>query len=113
MQPKFIYLMIAVPNIFLTKIGITSNIGRRKKQISDKIFGWAIPVWVVWIPWAFSVEQQLHGFFHKFNSRNKRRGKEWFWTFPVLPLAWIILNFMFLALWFPVWGVIYLIYINL
>jgi len=104
----FIYLFINVPFLWKCKIGISQNVKKRRKAVSTSTPGYVIPVWVVFIPFAEHLERQMHGFFKTFNSpfRHGSGKSEWFLTLPVLPLAWIILNFMFVLYWSPVWGLV-------
>ncbi len=71
--------------------------------------GWVLPVWVVYIPFAEHLEKQLHHFFAKFRSpfTSGSGRSEWFFTLPVLPLAWLLFNFMFVVYWSPVFVFVY------
>lgn len=99
---QWLYIFVNFPLLILVKIGISGNVGKRRKQVSDKVFGVAIPVWAVYIPFAYSTEQAMHGLFSWGNIRLNGFGKEWF-ILPVLPFAWIIINFMFLVYWSWIW----------
>ncbi len=105
---KFIYLFINIPFFWKCKIGISRNVRSRRKIVSKSTPGYVLPIWVVYIPFAEHLEQQMHGFFKMFHSPfQSGSGKsEWFLTVPVLPLAWLLLNFMFVLYWSPVWGLI-------
>ena len=106
---KFIYIFVNVPYIWKCKIGISNNVKSRRKNVSKTTPGVVLPVWAVFIPFAEKLEQQLHRFFHTFKSPfHKGSGRsEWFFTLPVLPIAWLLLNFMFLVYWSPVWLLFY------
>ena len=100
---KFVYLFINVPFIWKCKIGISQNVKIRRKYISKSTPGWVLPIWIVFIPFADGLEKSLHGFFGFFRSpfREGSGRSEWFLTLPVLPLAWLIINFMFVVYWAP------------
>lgn len=105
---RFVYIFINVPYIWKCKIGISGNVRRRRRKVSRSTPGFVIPVWVVYVPFAKKLEGQLHRFFGLFKSpfRKGSGRSEWFLTLPVLPLAWLILNFTFLLYWSPVWGLL-------
>lgn len=106
---KFLYLFINIPYIWKCKIGISRNVARRRKNVNQTTPGLVLPVWVVFIPFAERLEGQLHRFFSCFNSpfRYGSGRSEWFFTLPVLPLAWLLLNFMFVVYWSPLWLFLY------
>lgn len=106
---KFVYLFVNIPFIWKCKIGISKNVRNRRKHVSKSTPGIAIPIWFVFIPFAEGVEKTLHGFFKAFHSPFRRGSgrSEWYLTFPVLPLAWIILNFMMILYWAPLVGLIW------
>lgn len=108
---KFIYLFINIPFVWFVKIGISRNAWQRSRQVSKKVPGLALPIWAVPMPNAEGLERQLHGFFKRFNLKAKGFGREWFFL-PVLPVAWLIINFMFLLYWSPVWGIAIWVYLN-
>jgi len=98
---QWLYIMVNVPLFFLCKIGISGNKNRRAREVSEKVFGWAIPVFAVYIPFAFALEQSMH---RLFGFANVRFGgsREWF-LFPVAPVAAFIMFTVFLLeylLWF-------------
>ena len=101
---KFVYLFINFPFIWKCKIGISKDVRSRRKNISKTTPGVVLPIWMVYIPNADGLEKTMHGFFKAFRSPfRKGSGKsEWFMTFPVLPLAWLIMNFMFVVYWGPI-----------
>lgn len=101
----FIYLMINLPFLWKCKIGISRNVKRRRRNIDETTKGWVLKVWALPMPFAENLEKELHRFFRHFHSPfEKGSGRtEWYITIPVLPLAWLIINFMFLIYWSPVW----------
>lgn len=88
-SPQWIYLMVCFPTVFLWKVGISGKVGRRARQVSDKVFGIAVPVFAVWVPYAWHLEQFMHGIFYMANVRYGK-GREWF-LFPVAPFAFLIM----------------------
>ncbi|MBK8564797.1 MAG: GIY-YIG nuclease family protein [Saprospiraceae bacterium] len=97
---QWLYLYINVPFIFLFKIGISGNYKRRAKQVSQKGFGRTIPVFAVRVPFAFQCEQAMHRFFGLFNIRYGG-SKEWY-LFPVVPLAILVMVFVWALDWMVV-----------
>jgi hypothetical protein len=111
---KFLYLFINIPYLWRCKIGISKDVSKRRKTVNNTTPGWSLPVWVVFVPFAGNIEKQLHHFFQAFNCpfRMGSGRSEWFLTLPVLPLAWVLLNFMFVIYWSPVWLLVYWLYIE-
>lgn len=71
--------MINFPLIFLVKIGITGNLQRRKKNISDSTFGIAVPIIIFYLYNAHGLEQWLHRVLAPLNVRLRGSGgTEWF-----------------------------------
>ena len=101
---KFIYLFINIPFLWKCKIGISQNVKQRRKSVSESTPGYVLPVWVVFVPFADGLEKSMHGFFGSFRSPFRRGSgrSEWFMTIPVLPLAWLIMTFMFVIYWSPI-----------
>ena len=66
--PKFnflgigaVYLFIYFPNVLAVKVGYTGvSIKNRAKSVSDDVFGWAIPIGFVIMPFAWHLEQGFH-----------------------------------------------------
>lgn len=90
--------MVHFPYICFWKIGIT-GVGAitRAKWIDKAMFGFPIPVFVVWIPGAYVLEQSIHGWLKPLNV-NFYQGDghtEWFW-FPCVMFA--------LPLMMGIWG---------
>ena len=106
---KFVYLFINIPFFWKCKIGISKNVRVRRRRVSKSTPGIAVPIWVVFVPFADHLEKTMHGFFKSFRSPFRRGSgrSEWFMTVPVLPLAWLLLNFMFVVYWSPVAGLVW------
>lgn len=87
-----LYLMVHCPFFWWWKIGITGkSAGQRARSIDKVMFGFPVPVMILFIPGAYFVEQDLHRHFSVFNFRfyEKDGASEWFWfpvAFVVLPL---------------------------
>lgn len=97
--PQFLYIMISLPVPILCKVGISNKVSRRSDEVSKKVVGWAVPVFVVWIPFCWHLEQSLHRVFAFANVRFGG-GKEWFWI-PILPFAVVVLA-VFQIFWIAV-----------
>lgn len=89
--------MINFPLIFLVKIGITGNLQRREKDISNTTFGIAVPFIPFYLYNAHGLEQWLHRVLAPLNVRLKGSGgTEWFFilglviALPVLILRQVI-----------------------
>lgn len=93
-RAQFLYLMINIPLIFAVKIGITGNVSRRKKNISESVFGIAVPVAIFYIYDAHGFEQFLHRMLKPFHIPFHGSGKtEWFFVLAlVLALPILILR---------------------
>lgn len=89
--PQFLYIMVSLPVPVLCKIGISNKVSRRSAEVSKNVVGWALPIFFVWIPGAFAVEQSIHRVFAFANVRYGG-GKEWFWL-PIAPLAACVMLF--------------------
>jgi len=87
--PQFLYIMVSLPVPILCKIGISNKVSRRSDEVSKKVIGWAVPVFFVWLPFAFDLEQSLHRVFAFANVRFGG-GKEWFWL-PVAPFVAVVM----------------------
>lgn len=84
--------MIHFPFVIFTKIGITGkSVKGRARQIDEAVFGFPIPVMVLFIPFCYQVEQFLHAIFKPLNTTfYKGDGHtEWF-LFPAgAAVVWI------------------------
>ena len=84
-----LYLMVHVPFIWFFKIGITSaEIGaaKRAKQVDRAVFGFPLPIMVLFLPGAYHIEQDLHRRFSFCHARFYRGDghQEWFFMFPIV-----------------------------
>lgn len=98
---SILYLMVHFPFFWWWKIGIT-GVGAisRAKWIDKAVFGFPIPILVLWLPGAYHLEQWLHRRLSPM-SVDFYRGDghtEWFWfpaaaltTPPMLGIWWIYL----------------------
>lgn len=92
-----VYLMVHFPFVWWWKIGTTGRSATaRAEDIDEAVFGFPVPVFVVWMPGAYLFEQFLHRLcrglhvdFYKGDGHT-----EWFW----IPAVIIALPFM-LAVW--------------
>jgi T5orf172 domain len=108
-NPQFLYILVSLPLPLLCKIGISNKVSRRTEEVSKKMIGWAVPIFFVFIPFSFHLEQSLHRVF-KFANVPFAGSREWFWL-PVAPFAamvmivhqlfWIVfsLGLFFGAMW--------------
>lgn len=92
--PQWVYVCIQFPFIFLCKIGIGGNWIRRTTDISKSSPGFLIPVFLVYIPFAYHIEQWLHRKLRRLNVGFRGSGRtEYFIVFaaafaiPVLALV--------------------------
>ena len=84
-----LYLMVHVPFIWFFKIGITSaEIGaaKRAKQVDRAVFGFPLPIMVLFLPGAYHIEQDLHRRFSFCHSKfySGDGASEWFFMFPIV-----------------------------
>ena len=82
-----LYLMVHFPYLWWWKIGITGRTATaRAKDIDEAMFGFPVPVLIVWVPGAYIVEQWLHsvcrGMRADFYSGDGH--SEWFWVPAIL-----------------------------
>lgn len=94
-----LYLMVHIPFIWFFKIGITSaEIGaaKRAKQVDRAVFGFPLPIMVLFVPGAYLIEQDLHRRFSFCHTRfySGDGASEWFLLFPfllwpVMAAAWL------------------------
>lgn len=92
-----LYLFIHIPFIWWWKIGITGkSADARAKQVDKAVFGFPVPVMVVFIPGAYFIEQDLHRRFSFLQNRFYKGdgASEWF----LFPVAFFMFPFM-LAIW--------------
>lgn len=92
--PQIWYLQIFFPYIWRCKTGITSNLKKRTKAISDKMPGIAIPVFFVLMPFAWHCEQITHDLLKPLRICFKNSGKECY-SILAAPLIVLIMLFFF------------------
>ena len=87
-----LYLTVNFPLIFFWKIGIGYDAWARAKQVDRAVFGITIPIMILFLPGAFSVEKDLHRHFSFLNVRYYKGDgyQEWFW-FPVAPIVFALM----------------------
>jgi T5orf172 domain len=88
-----IYIMWNLPYFHVVKVGITGNVGNRRKNISETTPGLVFPIFVVVVPFAYWLEKKMHGWFSWFNmpfGSSASGGSEWF-IFVVAPFAAVIM----------------------
>lgn len=69
--PKFnflgvgvVYVLLYLPQFWMVKIGYTGvSVGNRAKSVSKAVFGVAVPVGFMVLPFAWHVEQAAHDLF--------------------------------------------------
>lgn len=99
-----LYLMIHIPFFWWFKIGITNtNVGptKRARNIDAEMFGFPLPVFFVPVPFAYHIEQWMHGFcsplnvcFYKGSGRT-----EWYW-FPAAVFAVAVMTAIYAGYWY-------------
>jgi len=57
---QWIYVLWNVPFVWVVKIGIGGKLRKRTRQVGKSAKGWDIPVFAIWIPFAYQVEQFIH-----------------------------------------------------
>jgi len=98
--PQWLYLKIFVPQIWRCKIGITGYVKARQKAISVKMPGVAVPVLLIYIPFAYHTEQVMHRAFRLFRIRFHNSGRECYSSI-ILPFAFAFM-LLVLAFWLAV-----------
>ncbi len=59
-----VYVLIYFPQIWMVKIGYSGvSVGNRAKSVSKAVFGVALPVAVMVMPYAWHIEQAMHSLF--------------------------------------------------
>ncbi len=85
--------MFHFPFVWFWKIGITSkSANKRAKSIDRAVIGFPVPVFILVIPGAYFVEQDLHRHFLFLSARFYKGdgSSEWFW-FPVAPIVFALM----------------------
>lgn len=84
---QYIYLLVYLPIPLFIKVGISGNVWKRVGFISESLPGFVVPVLWVKVPWAFQLEQAIHGWLSFLSVPFMGSGKtEWFW----LPAAVVL-----------------------
>jgi len=84
LAPQWMYICIhivffVIPNPFVFKWGIAGKWDKRMTGISDSIPGYVVPVFLVWVPFAYHLEQAGHRVLKFINVKYLGSGKrEWF-----------------------------------
>ena len=84
-----VYLMLHIPFVFFVKIGITTKTAsRRAAQINRAMFGFPVPIMVIFVPNARGVEAAWHRLCADLSVRfYKGDGHtEWFWIPAGVPV---------------------------
>lgn len=106
-MPQWIYcgihmLFYVIPNPFVFKMGIGGSWMKRMKGISDSLPGFVLPVFLVWVPFAYQIEQWAHRQMKPLNVRYFGSGKtEWFFA-PGILFAVPVMAAAF-AVWVGFW----------
>jgi hypothetical protein len=58
---QWLYVFWNFPFIWTVKVGISGDWKTRHKQVDKSAPGWDIPIWCIKIPFAYQVEQFVHG----------------------------------------------------
>ena len=83
-----LYLMVHFPLICFVKIGITGRTARaRAADIDEAVWGFPVPVFVLFVPGAYFWEQTLHGLCGLLSVRfyDGDGASEWFWFPAAIP----------------------------
>lgn len=89
-NPQWIYcgihmLFFVIPNPFVFKCGIGGSWMRRMDGISKSIPGFVLPVFLVWVPFAYQIEQWMHRQMRPINVPYFGSGRtEWFFVLGIL-----------------------------
>ena len=87
---QWIYIFVNIPFVLLCKVGISGNVSKRRKEVSESTPGIAVPIFAMKIRNAYGVEQFIHHGFEFLNVPWFGSGKtEWFWII-LAPFAIII-----------------------
>jgi hypothetical protein len=79
-----VYVLIYLPQFWMVKIGYSGvSVGNRAKSVSKAVFGVAIPVAFMVVPFAWHIEQFFHSLFGGLNLRfYKGQGQNECFIFP-------------------------------
>lgn len=98
--PQWVYIAIHVlyilPNPFVFKLGIGGSWQKRMQGISGTMPGFVIPIFLVWLPFAYQIEQWMHRKMKRFGVRYIGSGKtEWFFIIAIMFALPILAAFFF------------------
>lgn len=113
-----VYVLIYFPQIWMVKIGYSGvSVGNRAKSVSKDVFGVALPVAVMALPFAWHIEQIAHGLFSGLRLRfYKSEGSTETFIFPAhisILIVWFGMYVDFLAikwLWVNLFSYLYTAY---
>ncbi len=99
---RYIYVLGNSRHLFRYKIGISDNVGRRTKEIEDRLSGDTFEIFAAKFFFSQKIETFMHFVYRPLHARMHGSGRtEWFWMFlPVTPtillaifwvLQWIII----------------------
>lgn len=89
---QFLYLLIYLPIPLFVKVGISGNVWQRVGFISESLPGFVVPLLWVKVPFAWQLEQALHGWLSWLSVPFIGSGRtEYFWLPAVLIVAPIML----------------------
>lgn len=57
---QWLYIFWNFPFIWIVKIGIGGDMWKRRKQVDKSAPGIDIPIWFIYIPFAYQLEQFIH-----------------------------------------------------
>ena len=110
---RYVYVMRNLKAL-RCKIGISTKPYLRAQQVSDSVFGTAVVVFCMQMPFATLFEGLLHGFFDPFRRPLKGNGGTEFFSILITPFAiigvflmWVIAHtvLLFLITLITLWGV--------
>lgn len=102
-----VYLLIYFPQMWAVKVGYTgSSIGSRVRGTSRAVFGFTVPVAFIIVPFAYQLEQTLHGLLRGLRI-NFYRGDGHTETF------WLLAAILILPFFAVVWYVEYLVLLKI
>lgn len=94
---QWLYILWNFPFVWIVKIGITGYLRLRIKQVGESAPGWDIPIFAIYIPNAYGIEQLIHRLCQPLRIRFYGSGRtERFFILALLPgvlipLAWAVL----------------------
>jgi hypothetical protein len=86
MHREWLYIMVHIPFLLIIKIGISKNTKKRRKQISDSVPGFVVPIFCLPLLYAQEIEQWLHKSLAWMNVPFVGSGKtEYFFILAIIP----------------------------